>query len=128
MSIFQAVKRLFNKKTTREQIIALYEKERDEFTARGEDYVKIVDLTPDDQDVASGEYTYIWNDIFIVRLIRSGYQFKSTDTDADMIDRWHVAVSQNCAKEVYEQYLADPKNRGRQPTASNINSNYTEHS
>jgi hypothetical protein len=61
-----------------------------------------VDLDPD--DVGNGAFELDWNDIFIARLVKSGFQMKKDDTDADIVDRWFQTVCKNIIAENYEQW------------------------
>lgn len=80
-------------------------------TARGEPYVAIQSMKVDPNDINNGEFHIIWNDKFVINLIKAGYKFKPEDTDQVIVDRWFQTICRNIALEVYEQYQADPKNR-----------------
>jgi hypothetical protein len=99
------------KPRTEEEIathIAFLEKLRDEATARGEPFIAIGDITVDYTSLSSGSFSFIWNDLFLARCMKRGYQ---GNVDHDLVDQWFTAVCRNVVLETYEQHAADPKNR-----------------
>ncbi len=78
-------------------------------TQANEPWVSIVNISFDDPENPNsvGTFEFDWNDRFIVVLIRLGYQLKSTDTDAEIVDRWFQNVCRNVAMELYEQHEAN---------------------
>ena len=54
-----------------------------------------------------------WNDYFVAKLIKSGYQQKKEDTDAVIVDRWFQSVCKNVIAENYEQWEANQSQDGR---------------
>ena len=85
--------------------------EKDKATQAGEPYVNILSLEVDPNNIHEGAFELDWNEIFIARLVKSGYMKKKEDTDRDIVDRWFQDVCRNVALEVYEQVQADPTNR-----------------
>jgi len=85
--------------------------EKEKATANGEPYISItkVEINPD--NINDGSFEFDWNDIFIARLVKSGYMKKKEDTDSDIIDRWYSEICRNVLMEVYAQQQADPENR-----------------
>jgi hypothetical protein len=61
-----------------------------------------VELDPD--NVGNGAFELDWNEIFIARLVKAGFQIKKDDTDADIVDRWFQTVCKNIIAENYEQW------------------------
>jgi hypothetical protein len=85
--------------------------EKEKATANGEPYISItkVEINPD--NINDGSFEFDWNEIFIARLVKSGYMKKKEDTDSDIIDRWYSEICRNVLMEVYAQQQADPENR-----------------
>lgn len=81
--------------------------EKDIATEKGEPYVAILSVELDPENIGNGAFELDWNDKFIANLVRSGYQLKKDDTDADMVDRWFADVCKNVIAENYEQWEAN---------------------
>jgi hypothetical protein len=81
---------------------------KDEATAKGEPWVKILSMDLDPNDPGNGAFELDWNDKFVANLIRAGYQGR---TDADIVDNWFKAICRNVITESYEQDQADPAKR-----------------
>jgi hypothetical protein len=77
-------------------------------TAAGEPWVNVLGIEVDSDNPGVGAFELDWNDIFVARLIKSGYQGK---TDADVVDNWFQDVCRNVVLETYEQEQADPEKR-----------------
>ena len=75
-----------------------------EATKRNEPYVNILSIDLDPENVGQGAFEIDWNDQFITKLLRAGYQGK---TDADIVDRWFQDVCRNVVLETFEQYEAN---------------------
>jgi hypothetical protein len=81
---------------------------KDIATANGEPWIEILGLEVDETDPGQGAFELDWNDIFVARLVRAGYQGK---TDQDIVDNWFKVVCRNVVTETYEQDQADPEKR-----------------
>jgi hypothetical protein len=77
-------------------------------TAAGEPWVEVLSIEVDPADPGNGAFELDWNDIFVARLIKSGYQGKN---DQDIVDNWFRAVCRNVVLETFEQEQADPEKR-----------------
>ena len=77
-------------------------------TANKEPYVTVLSVDINPEDPGAGSFDLDWNDIFVARLVKAGYQGK---TDQDIVDNWFRAVCRNVVTETYEQEQADPSNR-----------------
>ena len=77
---------------------------KDIATANNEPYVNIVSVELDTDDIGNGAFELDWNDIFVARLIKAGYEGK---TDNDIVDRWFQTVCRNILAENYEQWAAN---------------------
>lgn len=77
-------------------------------TANKEPWVEVLSIDIDDTDPGAGSFELDWNDFFVAKLVRAGYQGK---TDQDIVDNWFRAVCRNVVLETWEQEQADPSNR-----------------
>jgi hypothetical protein len=78
--------------------------EKDLATKRGEPYVKILNVELDVDNIGNGAFELDWNDIFVAKLVRAGYQGKD---DADIVDNWFKTICRNILTEEYEQWEAN---------------------
>ena len=76
-------------------------------TEKKEPWVSVVGVEIGVDDPGDGAFELDWNDHFITKLVRSGYQKKKDDTDAVIVDRWFNAVCKNVLAENYEQWEAN---------------------
>ena len=81
---------------------------KEEATKKGEPWVSVLDMDVNMQDISNGSFELDWNDLFITRLMKAGYQGK---TDADMVDQWFQGICRNIVMETYEQEQSDPNIR-----------------
>ena len=79
-------------------------------TAAGEPWVQVLSIEVDPENPGAGAFELDWNDIFVARLIKSGYQGK---TDNDIVDNWFQDVCRNVVLETYQQEQADPDKRNQ---------------
>lgn len=77
-------------------------------TAAGEPWVNVLGIEVDSENPGAGAFELDWNDIFVARLIKAGYQGK---TDQDIIDNWFQDVCRHVVLETYQQEVADPEKR-----------------
>lgn len=80
-------------------------------TRAGEPYVSVVTVELDPDNVQNGAFELDWNEIFVARLIKAGYEGKD---DAQIVDRWFQDICRNVLLENYEQWAAnqgDPESR-----------------
>jgi hypothetical protein len=73
-------------------------------TEAGEPYVSINSIELDPDNVGNGAFELDWNDQFIVKLVRAGYQSKPNEPEDIIIDRWFQTICKNIALENYEQW------------------------
>ena len=100
------IKKLFKKEEPKTKTKKLSPKE--EANQKGEPWVEVLRMDLDPNDPGQGSFELDWNDIFVARLIKSGYQGK---TDQDIVDNWFQTVCRNVVLETYEQEQADPEKR-----------------
>ena len=84
---------------------------KEQATANNEPYIAILKVDIDPNNINNGAFELDWNDKFVINLTKAGYKIKSTDTDAEIVDRWFQTVCRNIALEIYEQEDADPSKR-----------------
>jgi hypothetical protein len=95
-----------NKKKVQQKKKLLSAKE--EATRNSEPWVSVLDMEVDMTNISDGSFELDWNDLFITRLLKAGYQGK---TDADLVDQWFQNICRNIVAETYEQANADPYQR-----------------
>ena len=91
------------KKTTNEESKSA----KDIATEKGDPYVSIISIELDPDNIGNGAFELDWNDQFIVKLVRAGYQSKPNEEDNIIVDRWFQTVCKNIAMENYEQWEAN---------------------
>jgi hypothetical protein len=77
--------------------------EKDLATEAGEPWVGVLGMELMEGNLDQGAFELDWNDIFVAKLIRSGYQGK---TDNDIVDNWFQDVCRNIVLESYEKEQA----------------------
>jgi len=77
-------------------------------TATGQPWVNVLGIEVDTENPRAGAFELDWNDVFVARLIKAGYQGK---TDQDIVDNWFQDVCRHVVMESYEQEQADPEKR-----------------
>lgn len=86
-----------------------------------EPYINILSMDVDPENLNDGAFELDWNDIFIARLIKAGYQGK---TDQDLVDQWFQNICRNVVMETYEQEQA--MNPGMKTSKKDIGGGKTE--
>lgn len=76
-------------------------------TEAGEPYISVISVELDPDDVGNGAFELDWNEVFVARLVKSGYMIKKDDTDAEIVDRWFQSVCRNILNENFEQWEAN---------------------
>lgn len=104
--MFERIKKLFVKTPEPKKVVKKTAKEL--ATIAGEPYIEVLSMDIDDTNPGNGAFELDWNDIFVVRLIKAGYQGKN---DQDIVDNWFKAVCRNIIQENFEQEQADPEIR-----------------
>ena len=83
--------------------------EKELATERGEPWVQVLRIDVDPNNLHQGAFELDWNEIFVARLVKAGYMIKSTDSDADIVDRWFQNVCRHVVMETWEQEEAIKK-------------------
>jgi hypothetical protein len=89
---------------------------KEQATKNGEPWVEVLGMNIDPSDPSNGSFELDWNDFFVARLIKAGYQGK---TDQDIVDNWFKTVCKNVMLETYEQEQADPDKRNNRRDIGN---------
>jgi hypothetical protein len=76
-------------------------------TEAGEPYISVVSVELDPDDVGNGAFELDWNEVFVARLVKSGFMQKKDDTDAEIVDRWFQSICRNILNENFEQWEAN---------------------
>ena len=98
--------------------------EKELATERGEPWVGILSMDVDPEDLNAGAFELDWNDHFVTRLMRFGYQGK---TDQDIVDQWFQNVCRHVVLETWEQEQAqNPNNDVRYHKKRNLGDGYSE--
>lgn len=109
IDMFKYLKEKFGKKkpVTEEKLKREKKKlsPKEEATTQGQPYVTVISMEIDPSDPSQGAFELDWNDIFVAKLVRAGYQGK---TDQDIVDNWFKNICRNIVLETYEQEMADP--------------------
>jgi len=101
--------------------------EKELATEKKEPWVTVVAVEIDTDDPGNGAFELDWNEYFVAKLVRAGYQKKKEDTDAEIVDRWFQAVCRNVLQENYEQWEANqPQGAPRQVNQNDLGNGRTE--
>jgi hypothetical protein len=77
--------------------------EKELATERGEPWVTVLGMELNEGSLEQGAFELDWNDLFVAKLVRAGYQGK---TDNDIVDNWFQDVCRNVVLESYEKEQA----------------------
>jgi len=77
--------------------------EKDLATEAGEPWVSVLGMELDQDSLERGAFELDWNDLFVAKLVRAGYQGKE---DADLVDQWFQDVCRNVVLESFEKEQA----------------------
>ena len=102
--MFDKIKKVFKgkepKKTTKTKPA---KSEKEIATEKNEPWVSVLSMELEKENMDRGAFELDWNDLFVAKLIRSGYQGK---TDNDIVDNWFQDVCRNIVMESYEKEQA----------------------
>lgn len=77
--------------------------EKEIATEAGEPWVTVIGMELAEGSLEQGAFELDWNDLFVAKLIRAGYQGK---TDNDIVDNWFQDVCRNIVLESFEKEQA----------------------
>lgn len=90
--------------TTKPKLTIKAKDPKAEATKKGEPWVSVLRVDIDPENVGNGSFELDWNEHFIVKLLRAGYQGKD---DVQIVDRWFQDVCRNVVLETFEQFEAN---------------------
>jgi len=99
---------------------------KDIATEKNEPYVAILKMDVDPHNLHQGAFELDWNEIFVARLVKAGYQMSQDDTDADLVDRWFQNVCRHVVMETWEQEEAIRKSAGQYVNTRDIGGGRSE--
>ena len=85
--MFKKLKSLFSKKEIEQKI-----SEKDQATARGEPYVRVLNVDFEEENPGNGYFELDWNQLFVQKLIESGYTGNSQE---EIVDQWFTELCRN---------------------------------
>lgn len=109
--MFDKIKKAFKKDQPAKKKPSKKKSAMDIATENGEAYVNVIGMDVNPENIQDGAFELEWNDLFLAKLVKQGYQEKKDETDAEIVDRWFQTICRGVAQETYEQYQADPDNR-----------------
>jgi len=77
-------------KTSAEQRREILEKEKEEFTKKGEPWVGVLDTQVNPDNIKNGFFELDWNNEFIERLLDAGYKGESQE---EIVDAWFRTIA-----------------------------------
>ena len=102
--MFDKIKKVFKGKEPKKTTKAKPTKSEKEIaTENNEPWVSVLSMELEKENMDRGAFELDWNDLFVAKLIRSGYQGK---TDNDIVDNWFQDVCRNIVMESYEKEQA----------------------
>lgn len=95
-------------------------------TKRGEPWVTIVSMDVNPENLHEGSFELDWNDIFLAKLIRHGYQMRPDDKDSDIVERWFSSICRHVVLETFEQFEANQPETNRIIRQRNLGEGFSE--
>lgn len=89
--MFKKLANLFKKK---EEKIS----EKDQATARGEPYVRVLSVDFEKDNPGNGYFELDWNELFVRKLIESGYTGESQE---EIVDQWFTELCRNISAQEF---------------------------
>lgn len=71
--------------------------EKDKATAKGEPYVKVIEVKFDKENPSDGYFELEWNNIFVKQLLEAGY---TGNNEEEIVDLWFTTLCRQIAEEV----------------------------
>lgn len=84
------LKKLKNLFKSKEEVQSISEK--DQATARGEPYVRVINVDLEKDNPGNGYFELDWNELFVRKLIESGYTGESPE---EIVDQWFTELCRN---------------------------------
>ena len=92
-------------------------------TKKGEPYISVVSVELDPDNVQNGAFELDWNEIFVAKLLKAGYQGKD---DAQIVDQWFQDICRNVLMENFEQWAANQTGENRIINRKDLGNGRTE--
>jgi len=92
MNMLNKIKNVLGVSSNKKETIA----EKDKATARGEAYVKVLDVKFDKDKPGDGYFELEWNNIFVQQLQEAGY---SGADDNEIVDAWFTGLCRTIAED-----------------------------
>jgi len=92
MNMLNKIKNVLGVSSNKKETIA----EKDKATARGEAYVKVLDVKFDKEKPGDGYFELEWNNIFVKQLQEAGY---SGADENEIVDAWFTGLCRNIAED-----------------------------
>lgn len=73
-------------------------------TQQGQPYISVVAMEVDPANIGIGSFELDWNELFVAKLIQSGYKGNSEE---NIVDQWFQDVCRNIVLETFEQFEAN---------------------
>jgi len=70
--------------------------DKDKATAKGEAYIKVLDVKFDKNNPGDGYFELEWNKIFVKKLLDAGY---SGSSDDEIVDAWFTGLCRQIAED-----------------------------
>lgn len=70
--------------------------DKDKATAKGEPYIKVLDVKFDKDNPGDGYFELEWNKIFVKKLLDAGY---SGSSDDEVVDAWFTGLCRQIAED-----------------------------
>ena len=71
--------------------------DKDKATARGEAYVKVLEVNFDKENPGDGYFELEWNNIFVKQLLEAGY---SGDNEEAIVDLWFTTLCKQISEDI----------------------------
>lgn len=98
------------KREVRTEAMTALAEEKRRATELREPWVGILRMDVDTNNISEGAFELDWNDIFVARLIKNGYNGRN---DQEIVEQWFNNICGNVVAGYYEQEMADPDKRRR---------------
>jgi hypothetical protein len=71
--------------------------DKDKATAKGEPYVKVLEVKFDKEAPGDGYFELEWNNLFVKQLLEAGY---TGDNEEEIVDLWFTTLCRQISEEV----------------------------
>ena len=71
--------------------------DKDKATAKGEPYVKVLEVKFDKKNPGDGYFELEWNNLFVKQLLEAGY---TGDNEEEIVDLWFTTLCKQISEEI----------------------------